>query len=312
MKIQHKTLFGNFEYRKNERTGLCIICLLFLVILSGCAPLQDNTPIPHDNPTPQTVVQPVNQTPPNITNTTMPPKEILLPIEGFAVYILDVGSSIITLNNKSILINAAPDAIKIIKTIRNLGISELDYIILTNSEDGNIGGVAPIILRANPNKIIHSGIPSTSNYYKQYNTIYYPKNVTPVPFDDKLIFDDAVISLIVPYDDGQPLTADNNIIIKMSYGNTNILFMGNCGVDCESRISSSDIHTTILVSDGGCNSLSYLFLKESSPEHIIFTKEPCDITLNRVTGLAISVFITKKEGDVVITSTGISYEVLRT
>lgn len=284
--------------------------LFFLLILVGCVPLQDTNTNPKNySPESATPVQAAN-TSTNITPEPEPPKEILLPVNGFAVYILDVerkGSMVIALNGKYILLNANPDTIRTLKIIKNIGVINLDYLILTNSNDDNIAGASPIILRVKPKEIIHSGIPSTSNYYNQYNNLFYPKNATTVPFDKKLIFEDAIISLIVPYDDGQPMTDDNSIVVKASYGNFNVLFTGDCGVDCESRIS--DIYTTVIVSNGACDSLSYTFLKVSSPEYIIFTGIPCIETLNRINGLAIPVLITSNDGDVIITSDGITYKV---
>lgn len=293
----------------NIPTILLGVMLSFLIV--SCVPLQDTATIPKNySPESATPVQPVNISATNVTPEPTPPKEILLPVADFGVYVLDLekkGSIILTLNGKSILVNTNPDAIRTLKIIKNIGILNLDYLILTNSHDDNIAGAAPIILREKPANLIHSGIPSSSYHYKQYNSLFYPKNATIVPLDKTFLFDEALISLIVPYDDGQPLTDDNSIVVKASYGNFNVLFTSDCGVDCESRIS--DTFTTILVSNGACDSLSYAFLKESSPEYIIFTASPCKGTLDRVTRIAIPILTTLTDGDVVITSDGINYNV---
>ena len=282
-----------------------------LLLIAGCVPLQDTATTPKNHsPESSTPVEPVDVNSTNSTPVAEPPKDILLPVDNLGIYVLDLdkkGSMIFTLNGKSILVNANPDTIRTLKVIKNLGIISLDYLILTNSHDDNIAGAAPIILREKPNEIIHSGIPSNGIYYKQYNNLFYPKNATIVPLDKTFLFDDALISLIVPYDDGQPLTDDSSIVVKASYGNFNVLFTGDCSIDCESRIA--DIFTTVIVSNGDCGSLSYAFLKVSSPEYIIFTAEPCKETLDRVAALAIPILTTATDGDVRITSDGITYNV---
>ena len=293
--------------RKIEEVTHPFVLLGIILILAACAPLQDNFPVPKESsPTTEQPVQPVNDTA-NVTNIPPPPKEILLPADGLGVYLLDAdskGTSIITLNGKSLLINPNQDTIRTLKIVKNLGIANLDYLILTNSDDNNIAGAAPIILRAKPLEIIHSGIPSTSLYYRQYLDLFYPKNATIVPFDTKIKFGDSTVDIIVPYDDGQPMASDSSMVIKLSYGNFNILFTSDCAVDCESRISN--VKTSYLVSNGGCDSLSLFFLKETDPKQITFMGTPCDETLKRVESLAIPHLITSKDGDVVITSDGIS------
>ena len=139
--------------RKIEEVTHPFVLLGIILILAACAPLQDNFPVPKESsPTTEQPVQPVNDTA-NVTNIPPPPKEILLPADGLGVYLLDAdskGTSIITLNGKSLLINPNQDTIRTLKIVKNLGIANLDYLILTNSDDNNIAGAAPIILRAKP------------------------------------------------------------------------------------------------------------------------------------------------------------------
>lgn len=287
--------------------------LLGLMLTTGCV-LQDNTNIPK-NSTP-TTAQPmvINQTPVNTTNTTVvePPKPVLVPVpDKFAVYVMDTetkGSYIITSGKSSILINAQGgfDGLRNLKTIKNLGIANLDKFILTNNEDNNIAGASQIILRAKPLELIHSGIPSTSTYYKQYDLLY--PNSTIIPSDKFSTLGDMGINYIVPYDDGTQLTSDNSVVVKVGYGNTNVLFATDCAIDCESRIDDAKLDAQILVSNGGCNSLSLLFLQKVFPDVVIFSGKPCAETLERAKSLAIPVLVTSTDGDILITSDGLKYE----
>ena len=286
--------------------------LLFLLLLSSCALLQEQKPQPQ-NYSPQintTVV--VNETQTNQTNVTLPPPEpILLPVkDGLAVYVLDThkkGTTIITLSGKSVLINSqgGADGLRILKILKNLGVNQLNYFIITNDEDDNIEGVTPILLRMIPYEVIHSGIPSPKLAYKEYVSLY--PNITIVPYDILFGFQEAIVSLIVPYDDKLGITGDNSIVVKIRYGDVKFLFTTDCKVDCESRISN--VASNILISNGGCDSLSYSFLQQINPELVVFAgNTSCQETLDRVKSLAIPYLVTANDGDVIITSDGIKYE----
>ncbi|MEK6884794.1 MAG: hypothetical protein AABY22_34500 [Nanoarchaeota archaeon] len=289
-----------------------ILLILSILILSSCALLQENKPQPQ-NYSPQINQTIVLFTAINQTNSTPPPppEPVLLPVkEGLAVYVLDThkkGTIIATLSGKSLLINSqgGSDGLRVLKTLKNLGVNQLTYFIITNDEDDNIDGVTPILLRMIPYKVIHSGIPSPKSAYNEYVKIY--PNITIVPYDTLFGFQEAIVNLIVPYDDKSGITGDNSIIVKLTYGDVKFLFATDCKVDCESRIS--DVISDILISNGGCDSLSYSLLQQVNPEFVVFAGNiPCQETLDRVKSLDIKYLITINDGDAVITSDGIKYE----
>ena len=284
-----------------------LLLIGMLIILTSCA-LQDTVNVPqnYSSSTETNVTQ-------NVTvNTTVAPPpvtNILLPtIDGIGIYILDNtqgSSSIITLNGESMLINSPPlsDGLRTLRTINNLGIKQLDYLILQNNHDKNIGGASSIILRKKPIEVIHTGIPSSTMYYQQYNSL--DKNYTVVPKDKVISFDEAIVSLIVPYDDDFEMTSDSEIVVKIEYGGFSTLFMGDCGSDCESRIG--DLFADVIVSSGSCDSLSINFLLNSAPDRVIFTSSPCLETSERVKSLTITPINTIEDGDIVFTSDGDNY-----
>lgn len=295
-----------------------ILGIGILLLLTSC---QDYLQIP-SNYTPETnhtinaTIDTTNQT--NTTNITIaePPKPepILIPVEDkLAVYVLDTsekGTSIITINDNSMLINSqsGSDGLRIIKILKNLNINRINKLIVTNDENGNIEGVPAILLRFDVDMLYHSGIPSSSTFYSDYKKL--AKNITDISHDKLIAFDEAFISFAVPYDDGIPLSDDNSVLTRLSYGDTTILFATDCRTDCESRaVKGVTLKSNILVSNGHCDSLSYSFLKEVSPKMVIFSNEPCKETFDRVFNSDISYKKTNADGDILITSDGKEYEV---
>ena len=290
------------------------IIFLMMFLITSCT-LQDFKPQPQ-NLSPEKY-QPINYSSDkptqNQTNTTpivVPAEPVLLPISNkLAVYIIDTskkGSAIVTLNNNSILVNAQgqADGLRLLKIIKNLGIKKINYLIATNGDEGNIAGISPILLRIPPAKLIHSGIPSLAPSYSTYTSLY--KNITLVPHDDIFGFEESFVNLIVPYDDGIPLSDDNSIVVKINYGNTQVLITTDCAVDCESRIGN--VKASILISNGGCNSLSYIFLQDVLPELVVFSGKPCEETQKRIESLDLPYLYTERDGDIVISSDGINFE----
>src|SRR3990167_1218626 len=286
-----------------------ILAILLVLMTVGCA-TQDIINLPDNTSSTQSTA--VNSTPVNTTVEVIPapPSNILLPVQNkLGIFIMDNsnGNSFIsTLGGHSLLVNApsGADGLRNLRTLKNVGISNLDYFILTNSLDKNIGSASSIILRAKPTEVIHSGIKSTTLSYKSYNSL--KPNITTVPKDITLALDDATIDLIVPYDDGLGFSADSSVVVKLNYGDFSMLFTNDCRIDCESRIDN--VFSNILVSNGYCDSLDLIFLQDVSPEIVVFTSTPCQETLNRVTSLGLEVFSTPTDGDVVITSDGKTFD----
>src|SRR3990167_1791349 len=141
-----------------------LLAILFILLISGCA-TQDVINLPDNTSSTQSTA--VNSTPINTTVEFVPPppSNILLPTSKLGIYIMDNsnGNSFIsTLNGHSILVNApsGADGLRNLRTVKNLGISNLDYFVLTNSLEKNIGSASSILLRAKPKEVIHSGIKS--------------------------------------------------------------------------------------------------------------------------------------------------------
>ena len=284
--------------------------LILIILLVGCQ-LPPAQPAPISNITPTIVpnnISAVNNTNIiNMTNTTIEPT--IKPVETkLAVYILHNsgrGSFVITTENKSILVNSpgGSDGLRLLKIMKNLGINHLDYFILTNDEEGNIEGAPTMILRFNSNHTINSGIPSLKKEYKEYLSL--SPNISITPNDYSFAFGDSIINLIVPYDDGQSLTNDTTISLKINYGDQKILITTDCRVDCESRISNID--SDILISNGNCDSLTYGFLKQVSPNLVIFSANPCPEVLSRVKNLDYETLMVT-DGDILIAINGTNYE----
>ena len=290
---------------------LLLIPLLLLITSCENAFIDSKT-----NPQP---IQAENITDPEITNTTNETtevegisKEVFIPKDNnLTLYFLDVigDATIIQYKDYSALVNSGfeEDSEKILKSLRNLGIGNLNYAFATNTQLKNIGGMPYIILRATPSSIVESGIPSNSVYRELYN------NTQVVQQDKVFTMDKVILHTLVAYDDGGgflPRMEDNSLVIKVSYGNVDYLLMSDCGMECEERIG--DVSADILKISDSCEATSLLFLQKVKPDVAVVStssEDFCPNIVNRFKYADIPLYITSKDGDIFITTDGLKYSV---
>ena len=128
--------------------------------------------------------------------------------------------------------------------------------------------------------------------------------------------DDLSIEIIAP--SGPIENADeedlNNtsLCLKISYGDTSFLFMGDAEVEEEETIKAElDCDVLKVAHHGSSSSSSYSFLKDASPSISIIScgadneyGHPHDKTLNNLSKIGSEVLRTDELGDIVITSNG--------
>lgn len=295
---------------------LLFIGIVATLLLTSCEVLQSSVQIPEQiNTTTEIDTQPTsNET--NSTNITItPPPIIIQPRNGsLNLYFLNIqgDATIVQKDSESILINGGreSDSSTILKTIRDLGIGDLGYVLLTNPSYDTIGSIPYIALRAKPKKIYESGLSDGSTNYKLIKEVF--GNTTIVPHNTIIDFDNALTKILVAYDDGQglsPRVADNSLVVKMVYGNTKILLMGSCGFECEERLSDEDLDADILRISDDCSASSLTFLKKVNPE-IAIVKDICSEVEQRFINLAVPLYKIK-DGNIVVYVKEDSYEVIR-
>ncbi|MAG61810.1 hypothetical protein CMI43_03275 [Candidatus Pacearchaeota archaeon] len=287
-----------------------IYVIILLLLLTGCQPRPQ---VPPENVPYERYVEPINFTS-NETNATkieikedvfLPPKK-----DNLSIYINDInGQSVIAIKKGiSLLIDAGTedDSQTIIKNLRNLGVNDLDYIILSNKLETSIGGLPYIIIQTSPAIVYEGGKPSPfSSSFNLYKEIY--PNATLISTDKLLEFKDAFVKIMVPYDKGQGFLdqqEDNSVITKIKYKENNFLAMSNCHFECIENIKDSDIKADGLIIDGSCDSTTLSFLQKVNPQVVVITGELCSETEDRFNFLDIPIYTTKEHGNIRIETNG--------
>jgi len=208
--------------------------------------------------------------------------------------------------------------------LRRKGIRKIDAVFLSHPHDDHIGGLIYILNHFKIGEIITISTASESELYRQFRNIVDEKNITVryVTEIDSLILHGTRLFLFSPggSPDGEIMTRYRDInncslIVRLVYGNTKFLFMGDAEQRTEQEILASGYFIDcdgIKVGHHGSHTSSTLnFLMHARPEHAVISvgennqfNHPSDSVLRRFSNLGISVYRTDQNGAVVFQSDG--------
>lgn len=208
-----------------------IFCLILILIASGCTdPKEAPIETASEQTTPTTTQNTVTQSGQNLT-----------------VHFLDVdqGDSILLeIDGKSMLVDAGEsDQGKVVTAyLQDQGISTLDYVVATHPHSDHIGGMNEILNNFQVEHFVDSGYPHTSKTYENMLKTIDQKNI---PFQvaqagQKIDFDPAVdIEVLNPAKTYSEDLNENSVVLKVTYGTTSFLLMGDAGLETEERITKA-------------------------------------------------------------------------
>ncbi|WP_292372036.1 MBL fold metallo-hydrolase [Methanosarcina sp. UBA411] len=213
---------------KPSQLTTAIFCLTLILIATGCTD-QKEAPI-------ETASE---QTTPTTTQNT-----VTISGQNLTVHFLDVdqGDSILLeVDGKSMLVDSGEsDQGKVVTAyLQNQGISTLDYVVATHPHSDHIGGMNEILNNFQVEHFVDSGYPHTSKTYENMLTTIDQKNI---PFQvaqagQKIDFDPAVdIEILNPAKTYSEDLNENSVVLKVTYGTTSFLLMGDAGLETEEHI----------------------------------------------------------------------------
>ncbi len=213
---------------KPSQVIVIMICISLLIISAGCT---DSTDAPSKT-------TPEKSTPTTIQNAGTPSGQNL------TVNFLDVAqgdSILLEYNGKAMLIDAGEsDQGEVVSDYqKDQGISTLDYVVATHPHSDHIGGMDEILNGFQVEHFVDSGYPHTTQTYENLLTTIDQKNI---PFEvaqagQTIDFDPAVdVEVLNPGTTYSDDLNENSVVLKVSYGKTSFLLMGDAGLETEERI----------------------------------------------------------------------------
>lgn len=245
------------------------------------------------------------------------------------IHFIDVGQGdceLIQYNNMNLLIDAGPiDAEdKVTYYLKKLGVKTIDYVVATHPHEDHIGGMNAVFNTFKVKQFITPKVNNspTTNMYKQLLQTVKQKNLNITsPKSGSFINLGSNINCEILAPNGNNYDDLNNysIVLKLIYGETKFLFVGDALTESENEMISAgyDLSCNVLkIGHHGSNSAtSDEFLKNTSPSVAIIScgkgneyGHPHKSTISKLTNINCKIFRTDLNGDIVLTSNGKNIE----
>ena len=241
---------------------------------------------------------------------------------------IDVGQGDCTLfvsDGKSMLIDSGELEYSdfVVKEMKELGVTELDYVVATHAHSDHIGATANIITAVPAENIIlsePSDKSSETDTYEKFMTAVETSGANVILAEPKYKFalGKAECEILAPFEVSQKEENNNSVVMTVTAGETTFLMTGDAEKSVENRIIKEypNLCADILKAGhhGSNTSSSENFVNLISPETAIISvgeknryKHPSDEILQLYDSLNIKYYRTDVSGRITVTCTDNSY-----
>lgn len=320
------------ESKKKKRRAssfrkVLVAIIIAVFILAVCFAMSDGNPF-EDIQLPE-----FGQTTPNPTADPSPTEQPADQIPALNIYTIDVGqgdcSLLISPNGKTMLIDSGEStALYAVRSIlKTLKVKQLDIVVASHPHSDHIGGMTGILRSFNVGKFYMPNVSNPSSDYRDMISAlnsssaevnYISADNTPtIEWDE-----DITIEVLSPFNDiTYQSINDYSAIMRVSYGDTSMLFTGDVEGDgvysaeytALARNTADKFRSTVIKvpHHGSLSSLSDAFLSAVSPKYAVISvgegndyAHPHQSTLNKLKNSNVEVFRTDLLGTIHISLDG--------
>ena len=249
-----------------------------------------------------------------LSNTTFTPKDSL------AVHFLDVGqgdSILLVDHDDTMLIDGGnpENGDDVVKYLKSLGITQLDYVVATHNHADHAGGLTDVVEKLAVSNLYVTNSKETSSS-KNLIAAAKAKNVpvsTPSP-GTALSFGGSTIDFLGPLSVHEDVN-DDSIVMKVTHGSHRFLLTGDMEAAAEKELLAQNLDLAADVlkvgHHGSATSTGYVFLRSVNPRYAVIScgknndyGHPHKETLSRLNDVGSTIFRTDLLGTIVATSEG--------
>lgn len=277
--------------------------------------------------------QSLPQTPSVLSSSTLASRNHVVEKGSLGIIVIDVGQGdsilVISPSRGSMLIDTGDNFVgyalsNVTKVLKDNGIKDLDYLVITHPHQDHIGNILPILSSYKIDKVISSGVIYTNNTYEKALTEIRDRKI---PFQvvragDKIDLDkDMSVDVLAP---SEPLLSENinntSVVLKLTYKGFRALLTGDAESESETRQikEKSDLAADVIKigHHGSSSSTSDYYLSRVSPRIAIISvgkgnpfNHPSSETIKKLEDRNINTYTTENYGTVSVLSNGETFEV---
>ena len=235
------------------------------------------------------------------------------------IYYFNVGqadSILLENNDKYMLIDAGnnADGELIVKQLKEMGVSKLDYLIATHAHEDHIGGMDDVINSFDIATFYMPDVVTTTKTFEDLIMALENKSVTfnTPSIGDVFLFGGCKFEVLHLSNDENDLN-DTSIIVRGLYGDNSFLFMGDASSNVEKKILYDNIDSDVLKvgHHGSRYSSSVNFLKKVTPSYSIISvgddnsyNHPHSVTNTKLMDIGSEIYRTDIDGTIFVSSDG--------
>ncbi|MBR1970225.1 MAG: MBL fold metallo-hydrolase [Clostridia bacterium] len=262
-----------FKWTKKRNIALLLIMVFMMLFVTGC----DNVDVSENqNGVEAQAVEETKKPGRPREDLDVEIAEGIYAIQGLMrVHFIDVGqadSTFIELGNgQTMLIDAGLGGDDVVKYIRELQYSDIDFVVATHPHDDHIGGMATVLDSFDIGKMYMPRQEHTISAFTNMLDVIENKNIelheakAGVNITTSGIIK---IDILAPFAESYSNLNNCSAVVKLTYGETVMLFTGDAEQVIETQLLNSDIDADVLkVGHHGAGSSSApSFIKAVSPE----------------------------------------------
>ena len=241
---------------------------------------------------------------------------------GLTVTFLDVGQGnavIAESDGHYMLIDGGPadTSSLVVRTLKNMGVEKLDYMIATHYDADHISGLVGALNVFETDLLLMPDYETDTAIYHSFMRMYERngcKSHSPVP-GETYALGRAVFDIVAPFDYTAEQENDRSIGIRLWYEETSFLLLGDAGYESEAEMINAgemlDADVYLASHHGSAWSSTEDFLDEVSPDVAVISvgKEngyghPAEQTLERLFDAGAKVLRTDLSGTIAAESDG--------
>lgn len=202
----------------------------------------------------------------------------------------------------------------------SMGIDSLDAVILSHADEDHTNGLISLAERGNIEieRVIFPDYGNCEEDFSQVIDVMSDKSVC-VKWTEGTALEvgDAMLTCIHPFSESTYEEKNSaSLVYRLTYGMFDMLFTGDIGSEEERKISTNDAEVLKAAHHGSKYSSSPEWIADVSPEVVMIScakdnsyGHPHQETLDRFAAVGADCYITAKQGAVIVTSNGQTFEV---